>query len=222
MSMAVLKGDGRVVDYTPSAAVAAGDVVLQGAMIGIAPEPIAAGVKGALAVSGIAQFVKGTGDSGLTVGAKAYWNDATKVATSTVGSNCYLGKVVTGTTSEVVVRINMAGVANGAGSLGWGHTPSATVAASGTGSGDSPVTTGFTMVSAADNTKAVTLPTAAAGLVCIIKNNAAADLKVFPATNDKINGGTATTGFLALVDNTAAMFVAYDATDWYSICLLPS
>ena len=221
MTQALLKSAGWMVDYTPSAAVAAGEVVLQGEMIGIAPEPIAAGVKGALVISAVADFTKLTGDT-LAVGVKAYWDDTLKIATSTVGSNCYLGKVVTGTTSEVVVRINMAGVANGAGSLGWGHTPSATVAASGTGSGDSPVTTGFTMVSAADNTKAVTLPTAAAGLVCIIKNNAAADLKVFPATNDKINGGTATTGFLALVDNTAAMFVAYDATDWYSICLLPS
>ena len=222
MSMAVLKGDGRVVDYTPSAAVAAGDVVLQGAMIGIAPEPIAAGVKGALAVSGIAQFVKGTGDSGLTVGAKAYWNDATKVATSTVGSNCYLGKVVIGTTSEVLVLVDLAGMGNGAGSLGWNATPSATVAASGTGSGDSPITTGFTMVTAANDTKAVTLPAAVAGLVCIVKNNAGADLKVFPASGDKINGGTATTGNLLMADNTAVLFAAYDGTDWYSVSLVAS
>jgi len=101
--------------------------------------------------------------------------------------------------------------------------PTATVAASGTGSGDSPVTTGFTLVTAADGTKAVTLPTAVAGAVCIIKSEQAGQiLKIFPNTTDTINGGTHTTGSLDIAAQTIVMLVAYDAADWYSVPLLPS
>ena len=39
---------------------------------------------------------------------------------------------------------------------------------------------------------------------------------------DKINGGTATSGSLSLSGGTIAMLIAYDATDWYSLPLLPS
>ena len=216
----VMEGD--MVNYTPATAVAAGTVVVQGSMIGIAAADIEALVQGALATSGVFEFVKITGDSGLTVGAIAYWDDSGKVATSTVGSNVYLGKVVIGTTTEVLVKVAIGGMANAAGAVGFGVMPSATIAASGTGSGDSVITTGFTLVSAANGTKAVTLPAAAAGKVCVIKNNAAANLLVFPNSSDKINGGTATTGSLTMAQYTAAEFYAYDAVDWYSLCLVPS
>ena len=62
----------------------------------------------------------------------------------------------------------------------------------------------------------------AAGVTCMIKNNANAVLKVFPNTDDKINGGTATTGYLAVAAYASCVFCAYDATDWYSIPLVPS
>ena len=222
MSEAVLKGDGWVIDYTPGAAVAAGDVILQGYLIGVAPEPIAANVKGALQVTGLAQFTKLATDVWLTAGAIAYWNDSAKIATSTVGSNKFLGKVVSKTTTETTVIIDLAGAGNVSGAFGWGKMPSALIAASGTASGASPVPVGFVKVTGADATVAVTLPTAAAGKVCIIKNADAAVLNVFPATSDKINNGTATTGQLAMAASTIAMFLAYDATDWYSLPLLPS
>jgi len=219
-AIVVKKGDS--IDYTPGGAVAAGAVVVQGALIGVATNPIAANTLGALVTKGVVEFPKVKGDSGLTMGAIAYWYVAGNTATSTVGSNVYLGKVVKGTTTETRVLIDMAGPANASGAVGFGAMPSATIAASGTGSGDSPITTGFTLVSAANATKAVTLPAAAAGIWCIVKNNAAAALKVFPATNDKINGGAATTGFLSMAQYTSALFVAYDGTDWYSLCLVPS
>jgi len=221
MTQAVLRGGGSVVDYTPLGAVSAGDVIVQGALIGIALEPIAAGEKGALAVECVADFTKLTGDT-MAVGVRAYWNESLSIATTTAAGNVFLGKVVTGTTTETTVRIDMAGVGNAAGAIGWTKIASATVAATGTSSGDGPVAVGFTLVSAANGTKAVTLPAAAAGLMCILKNNAAANLLVFPATGDKINGGTATTGSLTMAQYTTAIFVAYDAVDWYSTPLLPS
>jgi hypothetical protein len=101
--------------------------------------------------------------------------------------------------------------------------PTATVAATGSSNTNAAaVTLGFTLVSAADGTKGVKLPTAAAGGIVIIKNGAAQILKIYPNTSDKINGGTATTGSLDIAASTAVMLIAYDATDWYSLPLLPS
>lgn len=101
--------------------------------------------------------------------------------------------------------------------------PTATVAAAGANqAGAGAVTTGFTLVSAADGTKGVRLPLAAAGLICIIKNAVGnQDLKVYPGTSDKINGGAANAA-LTMAGGTSAILIAYDATDWYSIPLLPS
>ena len=101
--------------------------------------------------------------------------------------------------------------------------PSATVAAAGTDqTNGAAVTTGFTLVSAADATKCIILPTAVAGSVCIIKNADAAVLPIFPFAADTINGLTHTTGSLDIAASTSVMLVAYDATDWYSVPLLPS
>jgi hypothetical protein len=99
---------------------------------------------------------------------------------------------------------------------------SATVAAAGSSQTDAAaVGQGFTLVSGANNAKGAKLPTAVAGALCIIKNNAAADLLVYPNSSDKINGASANAA-LTMVDNTSAIFVAYDDTDWYTIPLLPS
>ena len=214
---------GETLDYTPVGAVAYGDVIVQGSCVGIALRDMLAGQPASLAIEGCFEFPKAASDGGMAVGSIAYWDDSAKVATGTAGSNAYIGKVeTTAATSATVVRVQMESMANASGSVGFGVVPSATVAASGTGSGDSPIAIGFTLVSAANGTKAITLPTAAAGKVCIVKNNVAANLLVFPATADKINGGTATSGSLTMAGLTCAMFVAYDATDWYSLPLLPS
>jgi hypothetical protein len=101
--------------------------------------------------------------------------------------------------------------------------PTATVAATGSTEADAAaVTYGFTLVSAGDGTKGVILPAAVAGRIVIIKNGAAAVLKIYPATGDGINALTVTTGSLDIAANTAAMLIAYNATTWYSLPLLPS
>lgn len=100
--------------------------------------------------------------------------------------------------------------------------PTATVAAAGTVQADATaITTGFTLVSAADAAKGVKLPTAAAGLVCIIKNNAAAILKVWPFSGDAVNAIAADSNYV-LAASTSTLLVAYDATTWYSVPLLAS
>lgn len=85
------------------------------------------------------------------------------------------------------------------------------------------VAAGFVLVTAADATKGVKLPAAVAGTYVILKNNANAVLKLYPGTDDKINGGAANAEYTAGVAAYASMIlVAYDATDWYTVPLLAS
>ena len=100
--------------------------------------------------------------------------------------------------------------------------PSATVAAAGTNQATAAaIATGFTLVSAADATKGILLPAAAAGLTCVIKNNAAAVLKVWPASGDAINAIAVDSNYV-LASLTSTLLVAYDSTTWYSVPLLAS
>jgi len=104
--------------------------------------------------------------------------------------------------------------------------PVAAVAAAGSDNTNAAAIANYGVVHAtgADGTKGVKLPAAAAGKVVIVKNSDAANavLKVYPGASDKINSGTATTGSLNMAAKTAAMFVAIDDVDWFTVPLLPS
>ncbi len=109
MAQAVFVHDGECIDYTPGAAVAAGEVVVQGDLIGVAKQPIPANVPGALAVEGVFDFATATGGgTGLAAGALAYWDNVAKVATATAAGNKLLGKVVKAAAdADATVRIRM-------------------------------------------------------------------------------------------------------------------
>lgn len=76
---------------------------------------------------------------------------------------------------------------------------------------------GFVLVTGADGTKGVRLPTAAAGNVFWIKNIEAANavLKVYPPSGGTINDETANTA-VAPAANTAYLFIAYNSTAYYT------
>ena len=88
---------GDSIDYTPSAAVTAGDVVVQEDLVGVAKLDIAANVLGALAVAGVFDFPKtaGVGEA-IAAGAKVYWDVADAVAKTDdeTGANKLIGKTV--------------------------------------------------------------------------------------------------------------------------------
>lgn len=113
---------------------------------------------------------------------------------------------------------------SGQSTTGMPTIPSATITVSGAKSQAAaiPFTYGFTLVAGADATKSAKLPAAAAGKMCIVKNNAAAVLPIFPGTGDGINALTVDTGSLDIASLTSVLFVAYDATTWYTLPLLPS
>ncbi len=103
--------DGSSIDYTPAADVTAGDVVVQGDLIGIAKLDIAADALGALAVTGVFDVPKtaGVGEA-IAAGAKVYWDVADGIAKTDdeAGANKYLGKVVAAagdTATTVRVRL---------------------------------------------------------------------------------------------------------------------
>ncbi len=53
MPKARLVQQGAAIDYTPSSAVTAGDVIVQGALVGIPANDIAANTLGALSITGV-------------------------------------------------------------------------------------------------------------------------------------------------------------------------
>jgi len=103
--------DGNSIDYTPSADVSAGDVVVQGDLIGIAKLDIAAYTLGALAVMGVFDLPKATGvGEGIAVGATVYWDVADSVAKTDdeSGANKLLGKTVAAAgDDDATVRVRL-------------------------------------------------------------------------------------------------------------------
>jgi len=111
MATATFVHEGESVDYTPGSDVAAGDVVVQEDLIGVAKTPIASGALGALAVTGVFDFPKTAGvGEGIAAGAKVYWDVADAVAKTDdeSGANTYLGKTVAAAgDDDTTVRVRL-------------------------------------------------------------------------------------------------------------------
>lgn len=95
----VFRQEGAVIDYTPSGAVTAGDVVVIGTIPMIAPKDIAASVKGALALTGVFKVPQKA--EVITAGDAVYWDATGDPVTGTAGTGA-----ATGTAS-----VNIMGVA---------------------------------------------------------------------------------------------------------------
>jgi len=109
MAQATFVQEGGAVDYTPGSAVAIGDVIVQGELVGVARGPIAANALGSLAVDGVFDFAKATsGGSAITAGANVYWDDTNNVATTTASGNKLIGKSVRAAAdADATVRIRL-------------------------------------------------------------------------------------------------------------------
>lgn len=109
--MATFIHEGRSIDYTPGSDVAAGAVVVQGELVGVAARDIKANKLGALAVFGVFEFPKQTGGStAIAAGALCYWDAGNSRATTNAasGANKLIGKcVATAADAAALVRIRM-------------------------------------------------------------------------------------------------------------------
>lgn len=108
--MATFIHDGKAIDYTPGADVAAGAVVVQGELVGVVRTPIAANALGSLAVVGVFDLPKASGDGGITVGAEVYWDEAEAVGKTDAeaGANKKLGKAIAAAAdTDTTVRVRL-------------------------------------------------------------------------------------------------------------------
>lgn len=104
--------DGRMIDYTPVVAVAAGEMIqLQDGRAAFAPTAIAAGIKGAVQVYGVVSLAKTTSQVWLT-GGRIYWDaSASKGHFRKVNDrDYYVGRVnsdATATATTGYVQLNI-------------------------------------------------------------------------------------------------------------------
>lgn len=76
---------------------------------------------------------------------------------------------------------------------------------------------GVSVVTGADDSKGVILPTALPGkVVCVYSNQATNGLKVYPPVNGTINDGSANTA-VALEGKSFAIFVATNSVNWGAV-----
>ncbi|MGC1272626.1 MAG: DUF2190 family protein [Planctomycetaceae bacterium] len=107
MPQAVFVQEGAAIDYIPGADVAAGEVVVQGDLLGVARLDIRAGALGVLAICGVFDFAKTT-DIAYTVGTILYWDNVNDVVTVTATGNKAIGKVVrAAATTDPTVRVRL-------------------------------------------------------------------------------------------------------------------
>ncbi len=103
------------------------------------------------------------------------------------------------------------------------QAPAAAGNAQGNGTAVTAASPALVHATGADGTKGIVLPAAAAGKVYFVKNADAANaiLKVYPASGDAINA-LAADAAISMAAKTACVFVALDATTWFTFPLLPS
>jgi hypothetical protein len=130
-------------------------------------------------------------------------------------------QINSGTASLQTLTVTGAATLSG-GVTGPVRLPVTAVTAVGANQGNAAaLSEGFNVVTGADATKGVRLPTAVAGMIVIVKSVTAAVLKVYPATGGAINA-VAANGSLDIAASTSTMLVASSATQWYSLPLLAS
>ena len=220
---ALTYSEAGAIDYTPAAAVTGGDVVVLTGIVGIAPNDIAANDKGSLQTSGLFRVPKTT--AAQVRGLPVYWNatgdpdsgDAGTGAANQLGIGVYMGICAEASASGdnyTIVDLNAVYPA---------LVGSAAVTAAGSAQGDAAqLYHGFNVVTGADGTKGVILPTAVAGMIVYLKGVTAGVLKVYPKTGGTINALSANGAISLASGATPAIFIASSSTQWYTLPLLPS
>jgi predicted RecA/RadA family phage recombinase len=189
-----------------------------GAVSLVGGTPGATGAGGAASVTGgIGGATSGNGGAVSLVGGAATNGNGNGGAVTINGG----AKNGSGTDGAIVIGSTAA-------SITFGKMPRipvpAAVAVGGTAIGNAnAVGEGFQVVTGADDTAAVILPTAVAGAQVIIKSTTAAkNLIVFPAVGAQINNVGANNAYNMVADEGCSMFIAYNATQWYTLPLVSS
>lgn len=108
--MAKFISNADTLDYTPSAAVAAGDVIVVGGRVHVATQAIAANTLGAVRAMGVCEFPKADGaGEAIAGGVIVYWDATNSVATDEASGNVRIGYAVPAgaTDADTVVRVDL-------------------------------------------------------------------------------------------------------------------
>lgn len=118
MAQAIYVQDDETIDYTPSADVAAGAVIVQGTFVGVTRKPIPANTLGSLAVEGVFDVVKSA--VAFTGGAAVFWDEAgdpvggaagSGAAATTASGNTFMGfAAVAAGQTDGTVRVSLRSV----------------------------------------------------------------------------------------------------------------
>lgn len=214
------KQPGDVMTFTaPVGGVVSGSPYMIGDLLVIAAGTAAADAEFEGQITGVFEVPK-TSAQAWAEGDPIYYDEAT----AKFDNSGAIGSLV-GAAGEVAANPSALGIVRLNGTISEANAPvlpSATVAATGTNQATAAqLADGFVLVSAADATKGVKLPAAAAGRQVHVKNGANAALPVYPATGDAINA-IAVNSPITMGALTSATFTAYDATTWYTNPLVPS
>jgi predicted RecA/RadA family phage recombinase len=104
--MASYVQDGDLLDHTPSSAVAAGEVVVIGSLVGVAPRAIAANALGALAVEGVFEIPCATGATGAQGSAISYYavSGVAHASTGTTAGKLAKARLAADTSVQVLLN----------------------------------------------------------------------------------------------------------------------
>lgn len=219
---ALTYSDDGAIDYTPSSAVTGGDIVVLNGIVGIAIDDIAANTKGSLQTEGIYKLPKTT--AAVVRGLPIHWDPAGSPDSGTASSGA-ANQLGVGTYAGMCVEASGSGDDYAIVDLNVQSNLLAVSAVTAAGSviGDAAqLSQGLNVVTGADGTKGVILPTAVPGMQVIVKGVTAGVLKVWPKTGATINALSASAAMSLASGATPAIFVASSATQWYTIPLLPS
>lgn len=216
------QSDGNYLDYTPASAVTAGDVVVLNGIVGIADQDIAANVQGAISTHGVYKVPKTT--AAIVRGLPVHWNptgdpdsgDAGTGAANQLGVGTYMGMATQASASgDDYAYVKLDDYTN--------LLAVTSVTAAGSAIGDAAqLSQGLNVVTGADGTKGVILPTAVPGMVVYVKGVTAGVLKIYPKSGSTINALSASAAMSLASGATPAILVASSATQWYTFPLLPS
>lgn len=94
MATATFVHHGDSIDYTPSADITAGNVIVQNDLVGIAKRDMPANTPGAIEVAGVFDLPKATGGgTAIDAGLDVYWDAAAEEATTDPGSGSVNKKI---------------------------------------------------------------------------------------------------------------------------------
>lgn len=188
MATATFVHDGNAIDYTPSADVDAGAVVVLGDLVAVAKLDIPRNTLGALAVSGVFDVPK-PANTAIGAGKVVYWDADNEQATETPGSFPLMGVTVAAALdAAATVRVRLAGP-RAKDAILTDRVLEGVTLAGGSKTLDAQDVGKVMNVTVGHATNVVTLPSTAAGLEFVVRCGADGQrVAVDPAAADKIMG----------------------------------